>query len=182
MKFLLTNQETERLMFRQLEYSDYDTWLDLFKDDTTAEMLGMSEFITPKERCDKWFEWTFNRYENELGGQNVLISKEDNKLIGQCGLLVRDIENNFEIEVAYSILSEYRMKGFACESAKKCRDFAFENDFHDRLISIIIPENLKSAKVATKNGMKLQRQIQYNNKNVNLFMITKSEWEKLLPE
>ena len=107
MKFLLINQETDRLKFRQLEDSDFENWLELFNDDETAQLLGMTEYKSPRERCEKWFEWTFDRYENNLGGQNVLISKEDNELIGQCGLLVREVENNFELEVAYSILPEY---------------------------------------------------------------------------
>ena len=181
MKFLLINQETDRLKFRQLEDSDFENWLELFKDDETAQLLGMTEYKSPRERCEKWFEWTFDRYENNLGGQNVLISKEDNKLIGQCGLLVREVENNFELEVAYSILPEYRMKGFAIESAKKCRDYAFENNFHDRLISIIVQENLNSKKVASKNGMKLNRQINYGNKLMDLFQINKADWEHSNP-
>ena len=177
MKFLLINQETDRLKFRQLEDSDFENWLELFNDDETAQLLGMTEYKSPRERCEKWFEWTFDRYENNLGGQNVLISKEDNKLIGQCGLLVREVENNFELEVAYSILPEYRMKGFAIESAKKCRDFAFENNFHERLVSIIIPENVNSKNVALKNAMNFNRKIEYSNKQMDLFQITKNEWK-----
>lgn len=148
--FLLPNQETQRLLFRKLEDFDFETWLELFKDEQTAKMLGMDGFKTPKERCKKWFEWTFHRYENNLGGQNVLILKETNELVGQCGLLVRELENLSELEIAYSILPQFRGQGFAIEAAQKCRDFAFENNFHERLISIIHPENINSKKVALK--------------------------------
>jgi len=48
MKFLLKDQETERLLFRKLEYSDFDKWLNLFEDENTVEMLGMSEFQSAK--------------------------------------------------------------------------------------------------------------------------------------
>lgn len=174
MKFLLTNQETERLIFRKLENSDFEIWLKLFEDENTAKMLGMDHFTTPKERCEKWFEATFHRYENNLGGQNVLISKENNQLIGQSGLLVREAENEFELEIAYSILPQFRGKGFAIEAARKCRDFAFENNFHDRLVSIIIPENESSKKVALKNGMNFKKQINYGNKIMDLFEIGKN--------
>lgn len=169
MKFLLTNQETERLKFRKLENSDFNIWLEFFTDEKTAAMLGMDTFKTPKERCEKWFEWTFHRYENNLGGQNVLISKETQQLIGQCGLLVREVENKFELEIAYSILPQFRGKGFACEAAKKCRDYAFENHFHHRLISIIIPENESSKKVALRNGMTYHRSLNYSGKKWNYF-------------
>lgn len=177
MKYLLTNQETERLKFRKLEHSDFETWLELFKDEFATKMLGMSEYKPPNKRCEKWFEWTFNRYENNLGGQNVLISKENNELIGQCGLLVREVENEFELEIAYSILPKFRMKGFAIESVKKCRDFAFENNFHERLVSIIIPENQNSKNVALKSGMNFNRKIKYNDMEMDLFQISKDEWK-----
>lgn len=91
--------------------------------------------------------------------------------------MVREVESNFEIEIAYSILQEFRGNGYALESAQKCKDFAFENNFHDRLVSIIVPENRPSKNVAVKNGMKLSRQINYNNQAMDLFQITKSEWQ-----
>ncbi len=179
MKYLLTHQETERLLFRKLENSDFDHWLELFEDEHTTKMLGMENFKTPKERCEKWFEWTFHRYENNLGGQNVLISKETQQLIGQCGLLVREVENKFELEIAYSILPEFRGQGFAIEAATKCKDFAFENNLHNRLVSIIIPENKDSKNVALKNGMAFKRSIDYSGKVMDLFQIDKQDWENL---
>ena len=69
------------------------------------------------------------------------------------------------------------MQGFAIESAKKCRDFAFENNFHERLVSIIIPENVNSKNVALKNAMNFNRKIEYSNKQMDLFQITKNEWK-----
>lgn len=177
MEFLLTNQETERLRFRKLEITDFEIWKELFYDDEVTKFLGMSEFRTPKERCEKWFEWTFQRYDNNLGGQNVLISKIDQQIVGQSGLLVREIEGNFEIEVAYSILPKFRNKGFASEAAKKCRDFAFQNDFNDRLISLILAENVNSKNVASKNGMKYMREIEFHHQRMDLFEINKTDWK-----
>lgn len=174
--YLLLGEETERLTFRKLENSDFDVWMELFQDDMTAKLLGMDEYQTPKERCDKWFEWTFHRYENNLGGQNILISKEKNEIIGQSGLLVREIDNHTELEIAYSILPDHRRKGYAFEAAEKCRDYAFEKNFIDRLVSIIVPENENSKKVAIKNGMKLNKQINFQYKTMDLFQITKTEW------
>lgn len=173
MKYLLTNQQTQRLLFRKLEHSDFESWLELFKDEHTTKMLGMDNYKTPKERCEKWFEWTFHRYENNLGGQNALVLKETNELIGQCGLLVREVENQFELEIAYSILPEFRGKGFAIEAANKCKDFAFKNNFHERLISIIHPNNKSSQNVAIKNGMILKKQIDYSSMKMNLFEVIK---------
>ena len=136
----------------------------------------MKDYKTPHERCEKWFEWTFHRYGHDLGGQNVLISKDTGLLIGQCGLLVREINGISELEVAYSILPQYRRQCYAVEAAQKCRDFAFENNFHHRLVSIIVPENENSKKVASKNGMQFSQTINFNNKVMDLYAITREEW------
>ena len=113
MKYILEGQETERLKFRLLKESDFDEWVELFTDNDVSKVLGMDKIGTPKEQCEKWFEWTFDRYKNNLGGQNILINKSTNKIIGQSGLLVREIDGIKEIEVAYSILPSFRQKGFA---------------------------------------------------------------------
>ena len=44
MKYLLTYQQTTRLQFRKLQLSDFEIWLELFKDENTAKMLGMEGF------------------------------------------------------------------------------------------------------------------------------------------
>ena len=90
---------------------------------------------------------------------------------------MREVENEFELEIAYSILPQFRGQGFAVEAAKKCRDFAFENDFHDRLISIIHLENSNSKNVALKNGMTFKKQIEYSENTMDLFEIEKSDWQ-----
>ena len=177
MKYLLTDQETERLQFRKLEIRDFEVWQELFFDETTKKMLGMQAFKTPKECCEKWFEWTFHRYKNNLGGQNILLEKSTGKIIGQAGLLVREVNGNQEIEIAYSILRNHRRNGFALEAIRKCKDFAFENNFHERLISIIHPENINSKKVALKNGMTFKKQIEYSGNMMDVFEIKKSDWE-----
>lgn len=176
MRYLLTNQATDRLKFRKLEVSDFEVWQELFVEEYTRKMLGMQGFKTPKECCEKWFEWTFNRYENNLGGQNILIEKSSGKIIGQAGLLVREVDEKQEIEIAYSILPQHRQKGFALESAGKCRDFAFENKFHERLISMIIPENISSKKTAEKNGLRFKEQIIFHEQRFDIHEITINQW------
>lgn len=39
MKYLLTNQETERLTFRRLEKVDFEAWKILFSEEETKKML-----------------------------------------------------------------------------------------------------------------------------------------------
>lgn len=177
MKYTLEGQETERLKFRLLNREDFDVWIELFENIEVCRFLGVDKIETPHERCKLWFEMTFERYNNNLGGANVLLDKFTNKIIGQSGLIVREIEGKQEIEIAYSILPEYRKKGFASESTKKCKDFAFENNFTQSLISIINTENSNSEKVAENNGMRNDKTIEYNGMLVNIYRIDIDDWK-----
>ena len=176
MKYSLEGKETERLKFRLLKLEDFDDWINLFKGKNVAKFLGMDSNLSEKEMCEIWFEKTFNRYENDLGVMNVLIDKETNLLIGQCGLLIQSIQNVERLEIGYSILPKYWHKGYASESAIKCKNYAFENNLSDSLISMVHVENIGSEKVALKNGMILEQKIDsYEGSPVNIFRIDKKK-------
>ena len=101
-----------------------------------------------------------------------------NLLIGQCGLLIQSIQNVERLEIGYSILPKYWHKGYASESAIKCKNYAFENNLSDSLISMVHVENIGSEKVALKNGMILEQKIDsYEGSPVNIFRIDKKKWK-----
>lgn len=176
MKYLLDGQETERLNFRLLKQSDFESWIEFFKDKSVGKFVGMEDISNPQKQCEKWFELNQKRYKNDSGGMNALIDKSTNKLIGQCGLLVQEVDGNKEMEIAYSILPKFRNKGYATEAAKKCRDFAFTKFSFDTLIPIVHIKNIKSEKVALKNGMLKTKRTVFEDMPVNIFRINKSEW------
>ena len=176
MKYLLKGEETERLKFRLLEPEDFNSWLALFDGTNVARFLGMGIIPTAKAQCQKWFDIQKNRYKNDLGGMNVLMDKSIGKMVGQCGLLIQEVDNIQELEIGYAILPNFWKEGFATEAARKCRDYAFENSYADSIISIIHVENLISEKVAVKNGMKKTKRTIHKDMPVNIFRITKKEW------
>ncbi len=179
MKYLLSNQETQRIRFRLLNRDDFETWLKLFQEKEVAGFLGFGKIPTAELQCEEWFKLQEKRYANDLGGMNVLIEKTTNRFIGQCGLLVQEVDEKKELEIGYSVLPYFRNLGYASEAAQKCRDFAFENNFSNSLISIIHVENKPSEKVAVKNGMTKTIQTVYKGMPVNIYRITKNEWLNL---
>jgi RimJ/RimL family protein N-acetyltransferase len=177
--YLLENLETERLHFRKLSWDDFEAWTQLFISDEVATFLGMDPALSKKELTQKWFDKTFNRYENDLGSMNVLIHKETNQIIGQCGLLIQIIEGEPRLEVSYSILPQFWRQGYAFEAANACLNYAFEQNWVDHLISQIDPENIASEKVAMKNRMTLEKTVlDENQQPFNIFCIQREEWLK----
>jgi ribosomal-protein-alanine N-acetyltransferase len=171
MRYLLNGEESTRLCFRLLEEDDFNDWLPLFKTYEAERFLGLAAIPTPQERCRKWFDIVQNRYENDLGGMNVLIDKISGRLIGQCGLLVQEVDGLKELEIGYSILPEFWGRGFATEAAKRCREYAFARNYSDSLISIVHIENIRSEKVARKNGMNLEKCTVFKEMPVNIFRV-----------
>ena len=89
----------------------------------------------------------------------VIENKITGEFLGQCGLLVQDIDGDKRLEVGYSLLPQYYGKGYAIEAARFAREHAFakayDKDFDNLIVSMIHVENEPSIKVATKNKMKL---------------------------
>jgi [ribosomal protein S5]-alanine N-acetyltransferase len=169
-KYLLTGQESPRLLFRKLESSDFDTWLRFFEDPLWSAYWVMKK-QSPKEHCQQWFDKMLRRYDNNLGGMNVLIDKQTDEFIGQCGLLIQTVDNREELEVAYSIMPQHRGRGYATEAARKCIDFAFDNRLSDSVISIIHADNIESERVALKNGLGLDKRTIYDHNPVKIYRI-----------
>ncbi len=170
MKYLLDKEESERLYFRKISPDDVDQWLEFFKD--SASFIHWNfERQSPEKECSDWYEKQFNRYENNRGGMNALIEKSSGRMIGHCGLLVQQVDESTELEIGYSLLPHGRNKGFATEAAKKCKEYAFANDFAPSLISIISLTNQLSMNVAIKNGMKPDKQTTYNGNEVMIYRV-----------
>ena len=176
MKYLLEGEETERLLFRKIQDSDFNQWLAFHEDPRTHEYWN-SKLDSPEQECRKWYQKQNSRYEKNLGGMNALIEKTSHKLIGHCGLLVQIVDGIRELEIGYSLLPKYWNNGYAIEAAKKCRDHAFFNNYSESLISIISVTNEPSKKVALKNGMRIDKTTVYNVNDVFIFRITKQEWQ-----
>jgi [ribosomal protein S5]-alanine N-acetyltransferase len=175
-KLLMFGESSERLTFRRLEQSDFDEWLKFCEDPNSLKYIWLTDNNSSNEKCKVWFDRVFNRYNNHLGGMNVLIKKDNNEFVGQCGLLIHTVDGVEELEIGYSLMPEYRGKGYALEAANKCKDYAFANNLSESLISIIHIDNKESETVAIKNGMRLDKITSYNNSKVNIFRINKSDW------
>jgi RimJ/RimL family protein N-acetyltransferase len=173
-KYSLENEQTERLWFRPAKPTDFDTWLifcaypDSLKYIFGEEQLAWND---PYKYCEYWFERIFTRYQNGLGGMNVLIEKSSGQMVGMCGLLVQTIDEIEELEIGYSLMPDYRGKGFALEAARKCKEFAMAHHLSESLISVVHVDNEASAKVARNNGMFLDKTTVSHGAPVNVFRI-----------
>lgn len=176
MNFLLRTQETIRLLFNEISINEFNSWLPFFEDPETSKHW-VEEKETPRIACEKWYVRQFERYEKGLGGMNALIEKSSGKLVGHAGLLVQNVDGVAELEIGYSLLPVFWGKGYAIEAAQKCKNIAFQDYQVPSLISIISLTNLPSQKVATKNGMRINKRTIYKQNEVLIFRINRAEYD-----
>jgi [ribosomal protein S5]-alanine N-acetyltransferase len=155
----LNGTTSRRLIFRELNTSDIIKWVRFFENNPNLPFLGLDLSLAKEEQARHWIERQLWRYENNKFGHHALIHRKTKEFIGQAGLLSQEIKGEAEIEIAYHIMPEYWGNGYATEAAMKCRDYAFEKDVCNSLISVIDIQNLASQKVAEKIGMKKECQI-----------------------
>lgn len=171
MDFLLHNVETERLYIRPIDQdNDFLNWLPFFQSDEAMQHWPMGG-LTPKEYAEQWYSKQAQRYQNKWGGLNALREKVSGQLVGHAGLLTQKIEDKLELEVAYSLLPKYWKKGYATEAAQFCVNYAFKLHFSSNLVSIISSRNTPSIAVAQRIGMKLEREILFQNIEAQLYRI-----------
>jgi RimJ/RimL family protein N-acetyltransferase len=84
-----------------------------------------------------------------------------------------------EVEVAYALGREAWGRGYGTEAARATRDWAFTNLEVDYVISLIIPENENSIRVAGKNGMTFWKEGHFRTIPVHVYRIMRQEWERL---
>lgn len=73
--------------------------------------------------------------------------------MGHCGFLEKEVEGRAEIELVYVIARDRWGQGYASEAAAALRDHAFAVMGLSRLIGLIEPGNVASARVAAKLRM-----------------------------
>ena len=154
--------ETERLILRELTLDDLDDLHAIFSDPESMQHYPGSFSL---EKSKKWIERNIKRYAtNEFGLWGVIL-KEENKLIGDCGITMQNINGKMEPEIGYHINKNYTNNGYATEAAIACRDYAFNFLKLNRLYSYMKYTNAASMRVAEKNGMEFVTEVE-DQKNI----------------
>lgn len=168
------NLKSKHLTTRFLTRKDIPIWIEFLQDKSSTKYLPPFGDATPEKVATNWISKQLERYSNKNLGLQALILKETGAFIGMCGLLTQEINGETEVEVGYHILKEYRGHGYASEAAKLFIKYAFENNITDAVISIIDVQNVASQRIAEKNGLVREENIQWNGLDIFIYRIVHS--------
>ncbi|WP_223343304.1 GNAT family N-acetyltransferase [Synechocystis sp. PCC 7339] len=92
--------ETKRLILRKMTPNDVDDLLEIPSD---PEAMQFYPQPFDRKMTQAWIERNIQRYAQYGYGLWALIFKENGKLIGDCGLVVQEVDGVEEIEIGYHI-------------------------------------------------------------------------------
>lgn len=148
--------ETERLSLHLLDEDDLDDMAEMFSCPITARFWPKTLSRQESLECLHSFmqEYTLRNF-----GRWGCKLKATGEFVGYCGLrLQTNIDGQDEVEVGYMLKPKFWNKGLATEAAKASMKRAKELGL-SRLISLIRPDNVKSRRVAEKNGLAVEKEV-----------------------
>ena len=172
--------ETERLFMREFNNNDYE---DLCKMLMDINVMYAYEHSFSPEEAKNWLENQKERYKKYGFGLWAVILKKTGSLIGQCGITLQEIGAKKVLEVGYIFNKTFWRRGYAIESARACRNYAFDFLGALEVFSIIRDNNFPSMNVAIRNNMLVRGSVikHYHNMDMPhlIFSIKKSEYGRL---
>lgn len=175
--------ETERLILRELEYTDEK---DLFEMDSDPEVHLFIENNPVKsiDEITKVIEMLKNQYKENGIARWAVIDKLTNECIGWSGLKYFNQplnKNNNFYELGYRFKKKRWGKGFATESSVAILDYGFANLNVDKIFAITDPKNANSKKVLSKLGFDFKETFDYEGDPTDWFELKKTTWENKKP-
>ena len=116
------------------------------------------------------------RYEEDGSGLRAVVLKSSGEMIGDCGPVWQEVEGKRQLEIGYHIRRDHWGRGYATEAAHAAMVYAFEKFPVERLISLIRPENLPSRRVAEKNGLRIDCEIDWKGIRHFVYAMSRDEF------
>ena len=160
--------ETARLRLRRPELGDFDAYAALCADPEVMRYIGDG---LPMSRRRAWQafaamlgHWALRGY-----GQFAVESKATGAFLGRVGLYQPDPWPG--IELGWTLAGAHWGRGYASEAATAIRDWAFDTLGLTRLVSVIIPENRPSIRIAEKIGERFDRDDTIDGTPVRIYAV-----------
>ncbi len=152
--------QTDRLRLRRYQSDDADALAGMFAD---PEHMRFYPTTFTLEQTREWIADQLERYGRDGFGLLIVEDLATGSVIGTCGPAIRVVGEAEEVEIGWHVGPGWKGRGIAPEAAAAVRDWVFEHLEVDHVISLVRPENLPSARVAEKLGMRVDRTVDYHD-------------------
>jgi [ribosomal protein S5]-alanine N-acetyltransferase len=167
--------ETDRLQLRDMTMDDLDALHGIFSD---AEMMRFYPEPFDRATTKGWIENMQQRTKRDGIALWTMVLKETGEVIGDCGLVVQEVDGEREVEIGWHVRRDLWGRGYATEAARACLHYGYDDLDRTRFISIIAPGNIASRRVAEKIGMTVERETVWRDRPVLIHAIDRERGER----
>ena len=173
--------ETERLVLREFVTDD---WPDVLAYQREARYLRLYPWTDRTEADVREFVQIFVDHQSEEPRRRFQLAvtlPDDGHVIGSCGIR-RKPENEWEADIGYELAPEHWGKGYATEATRSIVEFGFQELKLHRVSSWCIADNVASARVLEKVGLRQEGRLRENEYfkgrwwDTLLYGLLDSEW------
>ena len=147
--------ETNRLILREFQPTDLQELALILADPKVMRFSPTG--VNSVEQVQEKIQGFITCYKEFGFGKWAVVLKENNQLLGYCGIAIDRIDGSDEKELGYRIDSRYWGQGLATEAASETVRYGFEQFNLPYLLGIVERANLASVKVLEKVGMQYER-------------------------
>jgi ribosomal-protein-alanine N-acetyltransferase len=173
-QFVAREIETPRLLLRQLVPNDAEDLYRIYSHPDSFKYMSNEKPLLWEQTTALIDSFTEHWKKHNFGVWAV-VSKNNQKLIGHCGL--KFLENTTEIQIGYLLLKSYWGIGLGTEAASAAMKYGFEVAQLDRIVAIAKPENIASRRVMEKIGMKYEKESYYYDNDVVYYSISQEAYQ-----
>ena len=173
--------ETERLILRELLPSDAEGMFELDSNPEVHRYLG-GKPIRQIEESIQMITGVRDQYERFGIGRWAAVEKKTNQFIGWSGLKrVQETYNGHTdfYDVGYRFIQRFWGLGYASESAKVARNYAFDTLKIKILYGMADLENIASRKALEKTGLQYVNTFPWNDRECAWYELTSSDFDRL---
>lgn len=142
---------TDRLLIRTLQMKDKE---DFFQYRSMPEIYQYQSW-RPKH-IKEIEEFIIKNNAVCLNSQNtwlqLAVCLKEGQMIGDIG--IHFLEDDYQIEIGYTLSPEYQGNGYALEAVKAVMNFAFTDLKKHRIIASVDPDNIQSIKLLERIGFR----------------------------
>jgi len=150
--------QTDRMIARQIQTTDFDDIFKLHNDPLVARTLGGTKTESEVKQCLVNY---INQWQKHGYCYWIFFDKKTSEFIGRGGLRHVSINNRDEVEIGFSVKSKFWGKGFATEIGKTAIEVARSFSNINNLVCFTTPDNKASLAVMKKLGFVYEHDFEY---------------------
>lgn len=172
--------ETDRLLLREFVEEDAEAFFKLNSDPEVSRFVPDKPLLNVEQARQILVDHPIADYRKYGFGRGACILKSTGEQIGMAGL--KYLEELGEVDVAYRLMPTHWGHGYATEAALASVRFGFDNlrlkSAAGRIrrvrtiIGLVMPENIASARVLEKTGLRYVETVTFWGHQFSKYVIT----------